>query len=315
MKEPFHNCLSVEKTSAGWLPHRFTPSQTAYYASLSEFAAIRAHCSSGVTLDFVSDAPEISFSFSSEGFCRGWLAFDLFENGRFMHSAIYHEPVPSGQVVFRRGHGGQADFTIHLPYSCQVTLRDFHAGNFSPKAPAREGLLWCIGDSITQGMEALHPSQTFAALLGEILQMNVLNLGVGASGFKDLCLDFAGLPKPDAVLVAHGTNDGPFALEDWEGYRQRTAACTARIQQAAAGAPVTLLSPLWRGDLERQGLADIMPRIRSLLEERAGQMGWRFIDGLTVLPQEPAFCGDGYLHPNDLGFSICARVLSGLLAR
>ena len=56
--------------------------------------------------------------------------------------------------------------------------------------------------------------------------------------------------------------------------------------------------------MPKKGLAAIMPRIRSLLKEQ----GWRFIDGLTVLPQEPAFCGDGFLHPNDLGFSICARV-------
>ncbi len=315
MKELFHHCLSVEKTPEGWIPRHFTPKQLDYYSALSEFAGIRARCCSGITLDFSSDAQELSLSFLAEGFCRGWLAFDLFENGRFLHSAAYSEPVSSGRAVFRREQGGKAHFTIHLPYSCQITVTDFDFGRFSPEEPDKKGLLWCLGDSITQGMEARYPSQTFAALLGETLQMNVLNLGIGGSGFKDLCLDFDGLPKPDAVLVAHGTNDGPYALENWEDYVRRAALCIDRIREAAAGAPVTLVSPFWRGDLAKSGLLEIMLRIRSLLREQADRAGFRFIDGLTVLPHEPAFCGDGFLHPNDLGFSVCARILSSQLAR
>lgn len=307
----FHNCLSVEKTPAGWVPCRFTPRQLDYYQSLSVWAGIRSRCCTGITMDFTTDARELSFSFQTGDFCRNWLAFDLFEEDRLLYSAVYPEGVPSGRVVFRRDHGGRARFSLHLPYQCQITLNDFSFGDASPILPSRKGVLWCIGDSITQGMEAVHPSQTYAALLGETLQMNVFNQAVGGIGFKDLCLDFSGVPKADAVLVALGTNDCPCALEDWEQYAGRVKESIRLIRDAADAAPVTLISPFWRGDLEERGFQDTLPHIRALLEEEAGRAGFHFIDGLKVLPHDPSFCGDGRLHPNDLGFSICARVLAG----
>lgn len=91
--------------------------------------------------------------------------------------------------------------------------------------------------------------------------------------------------------------------------------CIDCIREAAAGAPVTLVSPFWRGDPAEKRLSEVMQRLRLLLKAEAARAGFYFIDGLSVLPHEPAFCNDGYLHPNDLGFSVCARVLAGQLAR
>ena len=48
---------------------------------------------------------------------------------------------------------------------------------------------------------------------------------------------------------------------------------------------------------------------RALIAEEAERLGMIHVDGLKLLPPMPAFFGDGYLHPNDNGFSLYAENL------
>ena len=63
------------------------------------------------------------------------------------------------------------------------------------------------GDSITQGYTALSPSLTYVNLVGDALNADVYDLGIGGEVFEPLMIDEAYPVKADLVTVAYGTND------------------------------------------------------------------------------------------------------------
>ena len=61
-KKLFHACIDVEKTEKGYLAKRFTKKQYEVYKTKPW--CIYPHCTTGVYMEFVTDAEEISFDYS-----------------------------------------------------------------------------------------------------------------------------------------------------------------------------------------------------------------------------------------------------------
>jgi hypothetical protein len=83
--------------------------------------------------------------------------------------------------------------TVYLPQLVQIKLFNLEVspGAGVEKAPRFPRNLLCLGDSITQGMEAVHPSFSYPVLLSRFLNMNL-----------------AGKEKRGAIILCGGGDGG-----------------------------------------------------------------------------------------------------------
>jgi hypothetical protein len=156
------NCLSVEKTGNGLVPIRFTERQLETYCS-QEAWKIRSRCPSGVCLDMLSDTGSIAIEYETGGRARNWAYFDLYVDGALTaHAGDRQAPVRDRIEFNVSGEKRERRITIYLPHCLEIFIRGIEVDDNARVCPAplQPRKLLMLGDSITQGMEALHPSST-----------------------------------------------------------------------------------------------------------------------------------------------------------
>ena len=79
--------------------------------------------------------------------------------------------------------------------------------SFNKRVAAGKVDLVFIGDSITQGMDARGPASAYAVQLARVLDVELLNQGVGGHIFDLDALDDELPYHPDIITIAYGTND------------------------------------------------------------------------------------------------------------
>src|SRR5690606_37350992 len=109
------------------------------------------------------------------------------------------------EAVFRYELDGAAmrRVTIYLPHLAELTIQAIRYSDGAVVEPASAsppaGRLLCLGDSITQGMDAKYPSSTYPVLLSRFLGMHVLNHGVGGYLFDKSSLAPKLAYEPDLI--------------------------------------------------------------------------------------------------------------------
>lgn len=316
----FHNCLRVEERPEGLVPRRFTPSQQAYWDSAGEVRASRARSCAGVTLRLRTGSERLSFCYQTLSSCGEKMTFDLYEGGRLTASTTHLTSAGRGNVVFHRVFSGEAgrekEVVIYLPFTAELALSGFAFGE-DAQAVSREEhggrLLW-LGDSISQGMHASHPSQTMVAILGRRWRQEIVNQGVGGSGFKDIPIDFDyGEWHPERLAVLLGTNDTGPALSGWQAYRERLALCLESACAAFGAENIHLITPFWRTDLIKPEIGEPFAKICEQLRWEAERLGIALTEGTTANPRCGDFFWDQRLHPNDTGFAAISEALEGMI--
>ena len=100
-KKLFHACIDVEKTEKGYLAKRFTKKQYEVYKTKPW--CIYPHCTTGVYMEFVTDAEEISFDYSFSCLFFPEVVFDIFENGIYIVvSHFTNGKIASNIIVVQR---------------------------------------------------------------------------------------------------------------------------------------------------------------------------------------------------------------------
>ncbi len=315
----FRGCLELREEQPGILPVRFTDAQRAVYAE-PEGRRTRSLCTAGVSLDIRTDTDRIDIAFASPRGARAWIYFDVWVDDVLVGHAG-HAKATDGPDAIECGipcsNDGLRRVTMYLPHCRELYLVRVAVapGATVEPAPRHERNLLCTGDSITQGMTSLYPSNTYTVQLARQLGLNLLNQGVGGDVFNAESLD-PGLPwHPDIVTVAYGTNDWGHCPTA-NAFR---AACKAYVDRLAAQFPdarVFVLTPLWRADLEETRPMGPFARLGEILAEVcADHERVTVLDGLTLTPHTPAYYADERLHPNDLGFMHYAANLRNALER
>ncbi len=324
----FANCLGVKETEEGYTPLRFTEAQLAHYAK-TEMFRIRSRCTAGITIDAITDSSFIEIEYEVRSFARDWLYFDVYVDNAFRVSlgsrpmgarrGTVRCEIPSlpdgpveGSEVKSVSPACMRRITVYLPQNVELLIRriGFSEGAAYTAAPAASRSLLCLGDSITQGMEAMNPSCTYTALLARALGHRLLNQGVGGHFFEPESLDPALPYAPDAITIAYGTNDwGRCAsLAD---FRSHCAVYLEKVVDLFPRTPIYAVTPFWRRDHGTDkpmgGFASIS---RTISEVCAGLPGVTVVDGLLAIPHQDRFFGDG-LHPTDEGFAHIALYLAG----
>lgn len=142
-------------------------------------------------------------------------------------------------------------------------------------------------------------------------------MSVGAGGpwppFNTVLLGIDGVMRRN-VIVSLGVNDylTSIPLDDFRtSYEQ--------IANTAAfwGENLICVTPIWEGgEEEPNGAGAVLEEYRQVIGEVCIAHGFVVIDGLQLVPHDPAMYaenGSGFLHPNRRGYAWFARRLAPLL--
>ena len=302
----FHHCTRVECRDGIYYPQRFSEELLQFYASIDEGKEIRARSAAGITMECITDAEEIRFCYVTKGFCRDFVAFDIFENDIFMQTMTEPNRSPEGCVRYRKRTAGAVKLTVFLPQCVALGISQIHMGKWQPSEDPAEKILF-LGDSITQGMVVSSPSQAFPVLLSRFLRCDYLNTGVGGYVFDKASLQGLRDIRADKIVIAYGTNDyhmvniGKLTLEQ---FRQNVEAYLDEVIRMFPQGEILVLTPIWRGDCTEQSWK-LFVHMGTLIRECALARNLEVVDGLTIIGHDERLYVDG-IHPGDWGANMMA---------
>lgn len=300
--------------------HRFcrhTEKQIAYY-SRNEGALIRALAPAGICIDLETDAETLSFSYqympgSSRNVCR----FDVQVDGKNIASPGEDGCVSGEGEISVCLPEGSKRLTVWMPCLKRIWISDVTLEGASFARPcAEKEILLTLGDSITQGYDAVHPSGTYTALLAKALNMQLINQSVGGAVFDPMTLEKIPGREPQIVTCWYGTND-------WNG-RQREEFLRemkeyiGKLAETYHTSRIFVITPLWRADAEARGetaCGTFEQVAEDICQACQAYQQIEVIHGADLMPHEASLFADGYLHPNDDGFGYIAEELVSIVKK
>lgn len=312
MKALAFGAVDVEETEKGAVFHRFTPEQFAVFGDDADLR-LRSRSSSGVRLEFVTDARSFTFAgraepASSQEFCY----FDVYIDGVLCRHLGCPSCVSTPEFEFAvELPEGTNKVAVYLPGVARVALRRLEFAGATQVLPVKKSRrVVCYGDSITQGNNARYPSLAYANAVADALDAELFNKAVGGDCFNPALARLPDIADPDLVTVAYGTND-------WTRRTRETIAHDAAeffdiLEANYPGIPIYAMLPLWRSDCGKTTAAGTFADVARIIHDAASaHTNVRVVDGFKLLPHLDACLSDG-LHPNDFGFTFVTR---GLLRR
>lgn len=283
--------LKIERCEDGYHFFEYTEKQLAFFASLDEGLGNRAKTTTGVRLDFHTDARAVRFSVNGGG------KYELLINGLLKEQFFAKEPTA---LSYEAEGAGPYRVTLALPSHGVGVLEGLELEGESVFAPhAFDCRLLFIGDSITQGWNTDIDTLSYAYRVSFFYNAESVIQGTGGAFFHEGTFD--AIPfDPDKVIVALGTNDFNHykTVEDMAARADAHLAC---IAEEYKDKPRYYISPIWRASQERA--MGSFGECRAALIALAEKHGFTHIDGFSLVPAHPVFFDPDLLHPNALGFS------------
>ncbi len=314
IKSAANGYARIEQNELGLEFHRFSREQEGFffkthplYCSESFFNGYfgrNCRTGAGITLDFISDATEFSIKFAKVEYPHEtylqW--FDLYIDNELVHS------YPTDGSIVYQSSGKKQRFTLYFPYVAfpivsSVELKD--ATEFVPIKKEVEILF--LGDSITHGGNAIHPSNTYVMRVARNLDIGILNQG--NSGFV---YDVGSIDKvcdPKLVVTAYGINDS--GRKNIQLLESQTMEFLNRVKELYPNSKILSILPLWTvWDGEEK---DFRISERACLRNVYEKYSDYIVDGHDMIPHDKKYFEDGLLHPNDMGFEFYGNNLTEIL--
>ncbi len=315
IKEITLGAVRIEQDETGFNFYRFTKEQEELYKKRREDFYYKTFCSAGVQLRFKTDSNILKIKASFDlGYTRAYYAMDIFVDGKMVDSICNYKgvelprdyttvnlPSKTEEKIIELP-SGEKEIKIYLPWSKRTKIEEIELEDGATVVAQKPKYkMLCFGDSITQGYDALHPSNTYTAQLASFLDAQEFNKAIGGDTFfPELAAsheDFV----PDFVAVAYGTNDwSRCTREETEEYCR---SFYQSLSQKYPNAKIFALTPIWRADLNEQrefgAFFDVEKMISSIVEDLENV---NVISGFDFVPHDPALYADARLHPNDEGF-------------
>ena len=304
--EIFKGVIRVTEEEGAYTPLRFSDEQLKEYQRQPTIPY--SQCTTGVRMDFYTDAKEISFSFSLGTFGNDDNAtipadgFDIFENGEYQTTVVSSHRSTDREVRFtRQSAEAESRITVLFPTRHEVKISNLALGNYRPYTEYTKKILF-LGDSITQGLYADKPSDAYTDQICRELGADYLNLAVGGEKFREDALGEDVPFTPDHIVIALGTNDKHqnYALISIE---RNANAYYQKIAKLYPNVPVTVITPF-----ENQGDDHVEMYIKT-----AEKYGFNAIDGRTLIPPKRENFNPDEVHPNSTGFASITQNLLPLL--
>lgn len=300
LKKYYFGTYSFLENEEGYLQaFQYTQAQMDYFEKKDTFFFERCTASTSKTLEFLTEATEISFSYKIV-----WIgSLDTFEmtvDGLISQIYYVKDLKEEGKLSFTLPKG-RKNVVIYLPADATVWVKNFEI-NDKAEVPEKKGKLLWLGDSITQGYGPLRTAHTFVSVANRLLNYDVLNQGIGGYVYdKNSLMKMEGY-HPDKIIVSLGTNQfGTESMLDIEEYYERL------FEIYGTQIPILCIIPIWRGDLPEQ-----IPILESFCEKLkqivSRYQNIKIVEGFRLVPHLPEYYLDN-LHPNELGAEMYGRNL------
>ena len=275
-----------------------TEKQVQAWYALSDVLGQRAKTTTGIRLDFHTDAKAIKINV-----CDGHI-FDLLINGVI----VKHFGTPETKEICYGLPCENADkrVTFVFPSHAVGSLRSIKLdGATYVKRHSFDRKILFFGDSITQGHKSDYDSISFAYQTSFFFNADSMIQGIGGAVFHETTFDHEIPYDPETVIIAYGTNDfGRYQTLD--ELRFHVSAFLDHIKNKYGDKKVICLSPIWRGDDDKPKAMGMFSDCRAVIIEEIERRDFIHIDGYKLTPHDPWFYSDAYLHPNATGFGIYA---------
>ena len=289
--------VRIEQTSDGFYHfERFTPEQREAFTARNENFIPRIISTSGVRLDFYTDARTVLVETLNAG------PWEVLVNGL----SEYYRP-EQGRITVSLPEGENRVTVLlssHKPTTLKFIQTD-EGASIRPYTYNKKFLF--LGDSITQGSSASRPSLQYSNRLSQFYDAQVLNWGVGGSRFFPETVAVVDY-DPDVIFLAYGTNDYTLC-QSADLLKDMANTYMDRVKALYPGKPVICIGPLWRADVQMIRPSGTHRQVCDQIRQLALDHGFTFIEGYELVPHNAEYFADGYLHPNDLGFSMYAQNL------
>lgn len=308
----YRNVYDLITTEAGVIPVRFSRQQLEHYAE-SPVYKMRSMCPSGIAFELVTDAVWIKMDYEIKGNTRNYCYFDVLiddiqttsiEEKNYTQASgswTYHIPQVSSEQ--------ERKITVYLPHNAELIIKCIRLSEGASVHPVQRGerpRLLCLGDSITQGMDARHPYVTYPVAVARHLGWDMLNQGIGGYVFNQDSLDESLSFRPDWITIAYGTNDWG-KCDTLLSFQLNCRAYMDNIVRIFPHSRILLFTPLWRHNQDEHKQTGTLQDIRHSMEEiGAAYPSVHVVDGLSLVPHEEHLYVDG-VHPSDEGFGHYAQ--------
>lgn len=326
IREMTTGAVRIEEKEGAICFYRYTKEQDERYKIRNPELHRRSLCTAGVKLCFETDSENLFLKIKTEKvLSRSYFSVDVFVNGEiigyldnFADSVIDDRYIAlqlsQGEFSKKFDLGkGKKRVCVHLPWSVITSLAEISLDDGAiVEAYKKEKRLIAFGDSITQGFDALRPSERYISRLAEALGADEYNKAIGGDiFFPDLAAlrdDFS----PDYVVVAYGTNDWS-TLEEAE-FKENCRSFYKRIRYNYPDAEIFALTPIWRADYKDKRACGSFENVAACIKESVSLLpNVNVIEGFNLVPHEESLFADKYLHPNSEGFEHYFENLYGLI--
>ena len=295
LKKIYTGVYYFEETEEGYLKAcQYSKAQMEYFKGALEMWYERCDASTGKTIEFVTDATEISFEYKIT-----WRSsqdtFEVWEDGLATGIISVEGLEDEGKIHFELSAGSKK-VALYLPVDATVLIKNFEI-NGETYAPVEKGekVLW-LGDSITQGYGPLRSAHTYVNVANRMLNYDIINQGIGGYIYdKNSLMKMDGY-TPKKIIVSLGTNQyGTETMKDIEEYYEV-------LTDLYKDTPILCITPLWRGDNE-DGIATLTSFCEKIKDIVSKYPQIKVVEGFRLVPHLPEYFLDN-LHPNQLGAEV-----------
>lgn len=293
------------------VPHRFTAAEMHAFDNNADFQR-KSYAASCVRLAFRTDAKSFTMAYHvNKGSSRTFYYFDVHVNGVMVqhsgHESFLECPDNELHVTL---DGQKNDITVYFPCLSEIDIKSFEINGQTLLEPLRRNrVLYSYGDSITQGYDAIYPSNAYPNQLADVLEAEVFNKAIGGDVFNPALALKTGSHRPDVITVAYGTNDWSHKNTKETFFAQMNG-FYANLHALYPDVPVFAILPLWRRDRDRVTDIGTFDELRTYLTDAVKPYAnFRLLDGYMMVPHLEEMFSDKYLHPNDFGFQYYAKNL------
>lgn len=292
---------------------RYTKKQMDFYKNTSDRNYLRAGASAGIILDFQTDSANISFNCKTvraSSLQMGYI--DVYVDGKLRLHEGKTDSDENEVIIDLKMAPGTKRVTIYFPCLFSAQIKDFMIDDDAYIEKVEKELkIMFFGDSITQGYISEYPSLTYANLLGNRFNAEIINQAIGGEFFDSNHLNHIPSFEPDLIVVAYGTND-------WNGEKDILSNAKEyfdRLTSLYPKAKIVDILPIWRTDIytknesKKYTFNTARNYIKSVCENYKNVT---VFDGIDYVPHFQSFYFD-HVHPNELGFSYYANALEHAL--
>lgn len=293
-----------------FVPMRFSHERIENYEQYGATAKVGTpyfNCTTGVRMDFYTDAPEISFSYvvKESFFDRSSDhpddCFALFEDGQLKETYLVQNGTDM-DLVYKREAEGESRITIVFPNWHGIVMRNINLGNARPYDGYEHNFLF-LGDSIAQGLFADNPSESWTNLVASHFNANYFNRAVGGEVFRTGSLDKDDPFKPTHIFISLGVNDFYSGVTQQE-LAKNCADYIMEVQEFYPDIPITLITSF--NTVEPQSWTDTMLSV-------AEGLGCNVIDGTGFASSDADSWNVDRVHPSSKGFKEISEKLIPLI--